>query len=93
MLRAIIKYRPYEFTHRNMHDRNKIFRLLIIDKRDNSTSLHNIKTHTKNQHKNMRDNHAYHEVNSTYAQAEKMDDAMTNDFDDLVQTYNLAIVS
>jgi hypothetical protein len=50
-----------------MHDRNKIFWFLIIDKQNNLATLHNIKTHTKDQNKELRDNHAYLGMNSTSA--------------------------
>jgi hypothetical protein len=50
-----------------MHNRNEIFWLLIIDKRNTLATLHNIKTHTKDQYKNMRDNHAHLGMNSAGA--------------------------
>jgi hypothetical protein len=65
MLRAITKYQPYEFIHMSMHSQNKIFQLLIIGKQNNLATLDNIKIHTKDQSKELRDNHTYHGMNST----------------------------
>ena len=86
-------YRPHEFIPMNMHSRNRVFRHLITNEYNNSATLHNKKTHTKDQNKNMRDDHTYLGMSSIYAQANNMDDVMTNNFDDSVQTSNLAIVS
>jgi len=62
-------------------------------------TLLDIKTHmaSKDQNKSMRDNQTYSWMNSNtqayMAFVNQMDDVLTNNFDDLVQTLYLKIVS
>jgi len=67
-LREITKYGPDKSIHTSIHRQNTILQLLeyeIIDKQNDLATFHNIKTHTKNQNKELRENQTYQGMNFT----------------------------